>query len=676
MKGASFARISRRWPTAAVTVLFVWGVIGVSFVGATPAAAKDLTELSIEDLMAMEVTTTVARKPQPVSKTAAAVFVISSEDIRRSGATCIPELLRMVPGFEVARINANKWAISARGFNGYIANKLLVLMDGRTVYNQLYSGVYWDIQDTVLEDVARIEVIRGPGASLWGANAVNGVVNIITKKASETQGVMVAAGAGTEERFFSTLRYGGRLGKDAYYRMYGKFFDRDGGDMPDGGESYDDWHYGRGGGRIDWKRSDSNSFTFQGDIYDGASGDLATYVDFDPPYYKYYDDNTKQSGGNLLGRWQHTPSSDEDITLQLYFDQTNLSYPVLSETRDTYDADFQQRFAWGRRQEVIWGLGYRLVHAQIDNSDIVVFQNDDRWDQLFSFFVQDEIAILPQKLSLLIGSKFEKNDYTGWETQPNVRLLWTPNEQHTVWSAVSRAVRTPSQAEEDVVLVQRIYPGSPYNTMVTFEGTEDFLSEQLTAYEAGYRFHPQEAFTIDLAVFYNEYDQLLGVEMGTPRISPPYIVTPLVASNQLKGNTRGVELALEYQPLPWWRLMGAYTYLEMYLEGANSAITETYLAAEGENPRHQVSLRSTMDLPCGWALDLWGRYVDDLPSQNVSSYITMDARLGWRPTDNWEFSLVGQNLLSPSHEEFISEIIEFTPTKVERSVYLKAKWQF
>lgn len=669
-------RSVRRWPTTTVITLCITSILGASLALAAPAEARDLTELSIEDLMAMEVTTTVARKAQPVSKTAAAVFVITAEDIRRSGATSIPELLRMVPGLEVARIDANKWAISARGFNGYIANKLLVLMDGRTVYSQLYSGVYWDLQDTLIEDIARIEVIRGPGASLWGANAVNGVINIVTKNASETQGGLVAAGTGTEERFFTSLRYGGQMGDDAHYRVYGKFYDRDGGLMPGDGEAEDQWQTVRGGGRADWKPSDKNAFTLQGDYYDNRSGGLSTFPDLDPPYYTIYDDDTRQSGGNLLGRWQHTRSADADFILQLYLDRAKRIYPVLSETRDTYDLDFQHRFAVGRRQEVMWGLGYRLVHAEIENSDVVSFRNDDRRDQLFSFFVQDEISLLPEKLSLLLGSKFEKNDYTGYETQPNARLLLTPSRQHTFWSAVSRAVRTPSQAEHDAFLVQQIIPGTPYDTMVALQGNEDYRSEELTAYEIGYRFHPKETVSVDLALFYNEYDHLRSVETGTPYVVPPYLIVPVVAGNKVKGSTHGAELALEYQPLSWWRLMGAYTYLEIDLAPYDGSSDTFYLATEGESPKHQVSLRSTMDLSGGWEIDLWGRYVDALSAQDISSYVTMDARLGWRPTDAWQISLVGQNLLSPSHREFNSELIEFISTEVERSVYVKVTWRF
>ncbi|MDA8137421.1 MAG: TonB-dependent receptor [Desulfobacteraceae bacterium] len=669
-----------RWrkPLSQALVLFMALLPHLSAAGTGTAFAKDLTEMSIEDLMTVEVTSTVARKAQRVTETAAAVYVITAEDIRRSGVTSIPEALRMVPGLEVARIDANKWAISARGFNGYIANKLLVLMDGRTVYSQLYSGVYWDMQDTLMEDIARIEVIRGPGASLWGANAVNGVINIITKGAAETQGGLAAVGVGTEERFSSGLRYGGKMGDSAYYRAYGKYFDRDGGVAADGGEAHDQWYAGRGGGRIDWNPTSGNAVTVQGDYFKGASGGTKTFASFDPPYSTTYTEEYDQSGGNLLGRWQRTFSTSSDFILQAYFDRTERFFPLLNETRDSYDLDFQHRFGLGRRQEVMWGWGYRLVHAQLDDSDIVSFSQDDRKDQLFSFFAQDDIALLPDKLSLLLGSKFEKNDYTGWETQPNARLLWTPHQQHTFWSAVSKAVRTPSQAEHDTFLVQRIIPGSPNNTMITFQGDEDYGSEDLTAYEVGYRYHPVETIYMDLALFYNQYDHLRTVEMGAPYLwgSPPYQVLPFVVANNMKGHTSGAELAVEYRPLNWWRLIGAYTYLEMSLETLDGSNDFTSVAAEDESPHHQFSLRSMMDIATGWELDLWGRYVDELPAQDIRSYITMDARLGWRPTPHWEFSLVGQNLLSPSHPEFSSEIIDFAPTEVQRSVYVKAVWRF
>jgi iron complex outermembrane recepter protein len=649
-------------------------------VPATQAQGKfrDLTEISIEALMSMEVTTTVARKEQRLTDTSAAVFVITGEDIRRSGVTSIPEALRMVPGIQVARIDSNKWAVSARGFNGFIANKLLVLMDGRSVYSPLYSGVYWDVQDTLIEDIARIEVIRGPGASLWGANAVNGVINIITKPAIETQGGLLTAGAGREEEVFGSLRYGGAIGDGTHFRMYGKYFERDNGRSVHGEPTNDQWDMARGGGRIDWQPSGKKLLTVQGDYYKGAIGNSGYFFQLEPPYLAPLDNETHLIGGNLLARWQQTLSTGSNYILQIYWDRAHREATVLNETRDTWDMDFQHRFNLGRWQEMLWGFGYRLTRSQLDDSQSVAFLDTDRRDQLFSFFIQDEITLVPARLSLLIGSKFEENDYTGFEMQPNVLMLWTPVHEHTFWTAVSRAVRTPAQAEVDASMIQTVNFGIPETPdhVVILYGADDFASEELIAYELGYRYRPVENFSLDLALFYNVYEKLRTIEPENPYLEESYLVIPYRAGNNMKGDTYGLELALEYNPVRWWRLKGAYTYLRMDLEAEAESLDTHSEKAEEESPRHQISLRSSMDLSTHWEWDLWLRYVDALPAQQVSSIFTMDLRLAWRATPALTLSLVGRNLLNAPFKEFGPEIIDFSPTQVERSVYGKIEWQF
>ncbi|MBI5895540.1 MAG: TonB-dependent receptor, partial [Desulfobacterales bacterium] len=625
----------------------------------------------------VEVTTTVSRKAQRLSDTAAAVFVITAEDIHRSGVTSIAEALRMVPGIEVARLDANRYAITARGFNGNFANKLLVLMDGRTVYSPLYSGVFWDVQDTLLEDIARIEVIRGPGASLWGANAVNGVINIITKPAQETQGGLLTAGAGTEEKGFGGVRYGGTMGASAHYRAYAKYFSRDDAVDLAGNDNYDHLEVARGGGRMDWQLSDKDAVTLQGDYYDGQTAAQGSYAMYEPPYSAQFHDEIPVTGGNLLGRWQRTLSSRSDFIFQTYYDRTDRTMAVLSETRDTLDLDFQHRLGLGRRQEVLWGTGYRLTQANLDNGPTVTFRDENRVDQLFSFFVQDEIALWPEKLSLLVGSKFEENDYTGFEVQPNARLLWNAHRQHTFWGAVSRAVRTPSQAEHDLHLTQYVLPGPP-ETVVTFTGTEEFESEELTAYELGYRFVPEERLSLDLALFYNDYDKLRTGALATPYLdeTTSRLIVPFYVANDMTGETYGAELAMELRPWRWWRLKGAYTCLKMRLHPSPTSADPSSEVAEGEVPRHQVSLLSYLDLPGNWGLDVWGRYVDDLPAQGISEYFTLDARLSWRPMNRLELALVGQNLLEKTHQEYAPDYVEFAPAEIEHSVYVKATWSF
>ncbi len=625
----------------------------------------DLTELSIEELMNIEITS-VSKKPQKLSEAAAAVFVITQEDIRRSGVTSIPEALRMVPGLQVAKIDANKWAVTSRGFNGRFANKLLVLMDGRSVYSPLHSGVFWHIQDTLLEDIDRIEVIRGPGATLWGANAVNGVINIITKHSSETQGGLVTAGGGTEERGFGSFRYGARSGDDKYYRVYAKYFTRDEAVFSSGDDATDDWDSLRGGFRVDRQIRGGDSLTFQGDIYDGKVGEriiLAT-----PSSIQTYDGTTAFNGVSLLGRWERSLSDASNLSLQVYYDRTDLEIKRIDEIRDTFDIDFQHHFLFGERHGIMWGVGYRFTRDNIDNSSATIFTPDRRHVDLWSAFLQDDISLVDDIFRLTVGSKIEYNDYTGIEIQPNIRLIWTPKRSYSIWAAVSRAVRTPSRAENDVMS----YYGLPSSGVVfPVCGSSDFDSEELIAYELGFRILPVDQLSIDIAAYYSDYDNLRTVELGGA-----FPDVRLVMDNKMEGSTYGVELAVDWRVFDWWRLMGAYSFLQMQLHPHSDSRDPFSELAEGDNPHHQASLRSSMDLRGNLELDLWTHYVDNLPSQGVGSYVALDIRLGWKPRKDLELSIVGQNLLDSQHPEFFPEILDTTPTEVERGVYGKITWKF
>jgi len=633
----------------------------------------ELSKLTFEDLMNLEITS-VSKKAQKVSEAAAAIFVITSEDIRRSGVTSIPEALRMVPGLQVARIDASKWAITSRGFNDRFANKLLVLIDGRSVYTPLYSGVFWDLQDTLLEDVERIEVIRGPGATLWGANAVNGIINIITKQAKETQGGLVTAGTGTEERGFGSVRYGSKLNDDTCYRVYAKYFDRD-----IGVDGVDNWHVVRGGFRVDWEPANGNSLTLQGDIYDDKIGDRISVASLDDPYTQTLDGDRESSGFNLLTRWKHVISDTSDMTLQLYYDRTKQNTIILDEIRDTFDIDFQHRFLLSKRQELIWGLGYRFTCDDINNTFSMSLYPDSRDDNLFSVFVQDEIILVDDRLHLTLGSKFEHNDYTGFEIQPNARLMWTPHSRHSIWTAVSRAVRTPSRAEVDLRRNIQVFPLGSSLAVGSFIGTRDFDSEELIAYELGYRVQPMDRLSLDIAAFFNDYDNLRTREPGEPFYetspSPPHLVIPYTSDNKMEGETYGVELAANWQALDWWRLQAAYTYLQIQLHLAGDSECILAEKIEGESP-HKISFRSFMELFRDLEFDLWVRYVDNLPSQDIGSYIALDARLSWRLFNDLELSVVGQNLLDSDHPEFLSDMLATPLTEVERSVYGKITWSF
>ena len=638
----------------------------------------ELSKLDFEELMNIEITS-VSKKAQKVSEAAAAIFVITNEDIQRSGATNIPEALRMVPGLEVARIDASTWAITCRGFNGRFANKLLVLMDGRSVYTPLFSGVFWDVQDTLLEDLDRIEVIRGPGATLWGANAVNGVINIITKQAKYTQGGLVTAGTGTEEQGIGSVRYGGKLNDDTYYRVYAKYFDRDSAVDISGHNGADEWHVVRGGFRMDWEPANSNSLTLQGDIYDGDASQRLSVASLTAPFTRTFDEDTEITGAYLLSRWKRTISDNSDIMLQLYYDRTKRNTAVMDEIRDTFDIEFQHQLSLSERQEVIWGLGYRFTSDDIDNTFSLSFYPDNRDDNLFSAFLQDEIVLIEDRLRMTLGSKFEHNDYTGFEIQPSVRLMWTPSRQHSVWTAVSRAVRTPSRAEDDVRINQKVVPGSPPGVVSLF-GNHDFDSEELIAYELGYRVQLVDRLFLDIAAFYNDYDNLRTEEPGEPFLetspSPLHIVIPFKAENKMRGETYGIELAADWRVLDWWRLQATYTYLQMQLHLDGDSRDMRSVSAEGESPHNQVSLRSSMDLTRDLDFDLWVRYVDNLPSQDVGSYITLDARLGWKLHKDIELSVVGQNLIDSHYLQFKPEILDTYPTEVERSVYGKITWRF
>jgi len=672
----------------AMGALLLSMVAGVYSAGASDKELPlpdDLTQLSLEDLMDIEITS-VAKRAQKLSEAPAAVFVITQEDIRRSGATSISESLRMAPGLQVARIDANKWAITSRGFNGRFSNKLLVLIDGRTVYTPLYSGVYWDMKDTLLEDVDRIEIIRGPGASLWGANAVNGVINIITKSAKETQGGLMVAGAGTEEQGFGAVRYGGKLGEDIHSRAYVKYFDRDSGVFSSGEDGADEWDVLRAGFRMDWQESGPDALTLQGDIYDGEAGVTAVTKSFDPYAPPTLDEDDGIRGANVLGRWKHTVSDSSEVALQVYYDRTERNGVVLDQIHDTFDLDFQQQFALGKRQEIVWGLGYRFVSDNVDNTFYGSWDPDSRNDDLFSGFVQDDITLIKDRLRLTLGSKLEHNDYTGSEIQPNGRLMWTPREGHSIWTAVSRAVRTPSRTEEDGRLNTTVLtPGSllplfPGYGLVSLLGDGDYESEELLAYEIGYRVRPTDRFSMDVAAFFNDYSKLRTLEPGNPSLevspSPPHLVFPFTADNKMDGKTYGVEVAADWRASDWWRIQASYTCLQIQLDLDGDSGDTLSESAEGESPHHQVSLRSSMDIVRDLALDLWARYVDDLPSQDVDSYITLDIRLGWKPHKGVELSVVGQNLLDDQHPEYEPEFIDIIPTEVQRSVYGTVTWQF
>jgi iron complex outermembrane receptor protein len=645
------------------------------------SGSRDLGDLSIEELM-NESVTSVSKREQKLSQAAAALFVINQEDIRRSGALNIPDLLRMVPGLDVAQINANTWAISARGFNHQFSDKLLVLIDGRAVYTPTNGGVNWDTQDVPLEDIERIEVIRGPGATVWGANAVNGVINLITKQAKDTQGVLATAGGGTQEQAFGTAQYGGKIGEDASYRVFTKYHDHN--DLPDltGRDTNDGWHLLHGGFRVDGSLSRNDSLTAQGDIYSGSEGALIEHItSISPPVNEEVQRRADLSGGNILGRWNHVLANGSDTTVQVYFDRYIRLGPSTFEARNTADFDFQQHRRLGSRQDLVWGAGYRRSADQIGGTIDGTFVPAERTMQLFSAFVQDEITLAPERVFLTLGTKLEHNAFTGFELEPSIRMSWTPSARDTVWAAVAEAARTPArnEANGDFNIVAFTLPnGAPAELGLVGNPRQE--TEHLLATDLGYRVQAGSRVSVDLSMFYNRYRELRTLEPGAPFLETdpvPHLDIPLVFSNQMHGTTEGLEVSAHFKVTDRWTLSPGYALLHMsLLTEPGSQDTITAANTEGSNPRHQAQLRSSLTLPRGFAWDTNIYFVDRLPAQQVPSYTRLDMRFSWRPVERLELSVVGQNLLQDLHVESHDIVTSVEPTQVKRSVYAKFTWTY
>jgi iron complex outermembrane receptor protein len=630
----------------------------------------DLTLLTPEQLANLEVTT-VSRKPQKVLRTAAAVYVITGEALRRSGVTTLVEALRLAPGVQVARIDSNKWAVGIRGFASRLSRSLLVMMDGRTVYTPLFAGTYWEVQDTLLEDVERIEIIRGPGGTLWGANSVNGVINIITRSSRETQGAFVTAGGGTKEHVFAGMRYGGALGEHSNYRVYAKGFDR----APAfhaTADDFDGWHLGQAGFRGDWEGGPNDGVRVQGDIYGGRTGQRSSITSLAPPSVDIVEADARLSGANLLARWRHASPKNVGWTLQTYYDRTSRREPTFSEVRDTLDLDLQRRSSHGRH-EVMVGLGYRLSSGNVESVPTIAFAPPRRTDHLFSGFVRDEVSLLEDELILTAGSKFEHNDYSGFELQPSAQALWAPTSRQSVWASVSRAVRTPSRVEHDLRITALLDPRT--FTLARLLGDTEFQSERVLTVQLGYRVQPLASIAFDVVAFHDNHTKLLSVEPSPPFVesSPPpsHLVVPLLIRNGIGGESYGVELAADWTPYGWWRIAGSYSFLRLALKPSpDSADRTTATSTNGSAPRHSLELTSRMDWGTSVTFDTMLRYVGELPSRSIPSYWSLDARLARRLSPRLELGVIGQNLLSPRHAEFPD-----SNARVPRGVYAELRWR-
>ncbi|HWI85835.1 MAG TPA: TonB-dependent receptor [Sphingomonas sp.] len=634
-----------------------WSRFGVwvAFLGVLSARAgaegPDLASMSIEELAQIEVTS-VSKSAQPLGDAPAAIYAITHDDILRSGATSIPEMLRLAPNLQVAQITASRYAVSARGFNSSLADKLLALVDGRSIYTPFSSGVNWEMQQVAADDIERIEVISGPGGTLWGANAVNGVVNILTRKSSDTQGVSMEAGGGNSE-LRGRLRYGGKLSDDLTYRFYVGGFDHRNVDLTAAGaKAQDAWHKIQSGFRADWQPAD-DAITVQGDIYDGAEQQLSS-------------PHQAMSGHNLLARWIHDTGSGSSLQVQAYYDHVQFSVPgYFANKLDTYDIQAQQNVSLGNHV-VVWGGGYRLMRDDfptiLSPVQAVAFDPQSRTLTLWNLFLQDTLP-LTDRLKLTAGIKLEREPYTGLEVMPNMRLSWPITNSGLLWLSASRAVRIPSRIDRDAAQ----YSGP---TVVLAGG--DMQAVKVTAFELGYRAQPLPDLSFSVSTFYNLYPNLRSAEYTHGGL-------PITFENGMKGETYGVEFWANYSPARWWRLMAGANWLHKDLRFKHGSSRLGGIQIAGNDPDYQLSLRSAMDLGRGVSFDLALRRIGALPAPPSPAYTELNARLAWAVSDQLEFSATGSNLLHKRHTEFspITNTLQVGPVGVQirRSLSVEARWK-
>ncbi|MBN1590932.1 MAG: TonB-dependent receptor [Pirellulales bacterium] len=639
---------------------------------------KDIRELSQTRVNAPAMDTavsSVSKQHGTVGRSPAAIFVITSEMIRRSGSTCVPELLRMAPGVNVSKVSSHSWAIGTRGDRSRFNKMMLVLIDGRSIYSPTFGGVYWDMQDLLLDDIERIEVIRGPGGTIWGANAVDGVINIITKKASDTQGVYVAAGGGNYDLLVDGARVGGSNGKGLTWRLWGKHAERGPGWLPGTGLAYDDWRVAHSGFRVDWSDPCKvNALTALGTYCAGVEGENGNWpVPIPPRYSQEVLEDIGFAAENVLLRWEHAIDDESDWCFQTYYDRTFREQWAGKMMWTTMDFDFQHRFPLGQRHKVIWGLNHRQIHNYSADSNFYLhFTPEQITYNVFSGFIQDEIELAEDRWYLTVGTKLERNNFSGFEVQPSIRLLWTPDERHSVWGAISRAVSSPALYEETGTLNFGPSNVPVWPTFVRLNGTSDFKSEKLLAYEIGYRAQVTDRFSWDIATYYNVYSDLHGYDLSPPFVEDTYVVLEADWNNNVGGQGYGVELSASWNLTDNWRLWGFYNYQHLHWDVTPE---EAMLYSDGVIPLNQVRLQSSWNLPNACEFDAVLRYVDNLVGLDVPSYLTMDLRLGWKPSENIEFAIVGQNLFDPHFPEFYAEPYGLGATEVRRTVFGQMTWR-
>ena len=638
----------------------------------------DLTQVSIENLMNMAVTS-VSKKEQKISTAAAAIFVITQEDIRSSGARSFPDLLRMVPGVDVAQLDANIWVISVRGFADRFSDKVLVLIDGRSAYTPTSSGVYWDQQDVPLEDIERIEVIRGPGGTVWGANAVDGVINILTKNAQKTLGGLVAAGAGSGESTQELVQYGGEIGKSGAYRVFAKHFNTGNLTATDGTEAADGWHLLHGGFRSDWKLSQRDTLTVEGDLLRTSEGETVNVVLANAlPQQPTFNTRTRSAASNTLTRWTRALANASETSLQIYYDGYHRREEGGVEDRKTFDIDFDHHLIAGSRHDIVWGLGYRVTEDNISPKYSKSFLPPKKTDNLFSAFLQDEIKVM-KSVWFIAGSKLEHNAYTGIEFEPSAQVVWQPARSHTLWVSAARAIRQPARADTAIRIDVAVVPLDSGNFgVIQIAGTPNRKAEELLSYQLGYRAEVSKQLSFDLATFLNFYHHLQTNEPGAPffTASPPpaHEVFPETSTDHAHGRTYGAEIFARWQVTRRWRISPGFTFLRMRVTPDASSQDSAVGGLAGDVPNHKMEIRSFLGIARNLDWDTALYHVDALPNQGIAGYSRVDTRVGWHIGESTECSIVGQNLLAPRHAEFGDDAP--LHTLMRRSVYGQIVWKF
>jgi iron complex outermembrane receptor protein len=614
-----------------------------------PADARDLTRLSIEELANLQVET-VSRRPEARIDAPGAVHVVSVEDMRRIGVTPLPDSMRIAPGLQASAIDADEWALTIRGFASRLSRSVLVTLDGRSLWTPLFAGVFWDQHDTSLLDLDRIEVTRGPGGALFGANALNGIIAIRTKPADRTHGGFFNLGVGSAEQM-ATARHGGAARPDLHYRVWGQYRRRDG--TTPTGEGYDDtWRLATGGFRSDWLRG-RDTFTLQGDLTAGDAGGSIALTSFTPPFSTVATDDAEFGGGNVLGRWRRGLDDGGAVTVQAYYDRTHREEPHFEETRGTFDLDAQHRFSWGGRHDVVWGVNARHSQGDFRGMPTLLIEPASRADDIASVFAQDEVRL--GDVHLTAGAKAEWNDYSGWHLMPSVRAALVLAGRHNLWASVSRAVRTTSRVERDVALYSLVSAAGPAFARV--EGNDEFEPESVVAYEAGYKVRAGSRVYLDVTGFYNDYDDLASTEIGAPFLEagtppePPRVVVPATFANLKEGSAWGAEAAVTASLGAKWRVQASYSYLGLNV-APDPASTDRSEAIEDNSPEHQIWIASYFTPREDFDLDFTLRHVGEIPGHRVEAFTELDARAAYRATRWLELALIGQNLLHSEHVEF------------------------